>query len=142
MKKVIILVCLSVFILSFTKKEKDYYSLNQDTKLKESIKRGEEVYQNMCVTCHLANGEGVPKVYPPLAKSDYLMKKREASIRAIKYGLKGEIEVNGITYKGMMLNSGLDDEEVADVMNYITNSWGNVNSKIITIKEVESVSKN
>lgn len=141
MKKVIIFVYLSFVIFSFTKKEESYVVVNQDGKLKESIKRGKEVYADMCITCHLANGEGIPKVYPPLAKSDYLMEKREASIRAIKYGLKGKIEVNGVTYNSMMLKTGLDSDEIADVMNYITNSWGNKNSKMITIKEVEAVSK-
>ncbi|MDP5094098.1 MAG: cytochrome c [Polaribacter sp.] len=141
MKKGIIFLCLSLVIFSFTKKEEVYIAVNQDTKLKESIKRGKEVYDNMCISCHLANGEGVPKVFPPLAKSDYLMKKREASIRAIKYGLKGEIVVNGVIYKSMMLKAGLDPDEIADVMNYITNSWGNKNSKMITIQEVEAISK-
>ena len=94
MKKGIIFLCLSLVVFSFTKKEEVYVAVNQGTKLKESIKRGKEVYDNMCISCHLTNGEGVPKVFPPLAKSDYLMKKREASIRAIKYGLKGEIVVN------------------------------------------------
>ena len=141
MKKGIIFLCLSLVVFSFTKKEEVYVAVNQDTKLKESIKRGKEVYDNMCISCHLTNGEGVPKVFPPLAKSDYLMKKREASIRAIKYGLKGEIVVNGVIYKSMMLKAGLDPGEIADVMNYITNSWGNKNSKMITIQEVEAISK-
>jgi mono/diheme cytochrome c family protein len=141
MKKGIIFLCLSLVVFSFTKKEEVYVAVNQDTKLKESIKRGKEVYDNMCISCHLANGEGVTKVFPPLAKSDYLMKKREASIRAIKYGLKGEIVVNGVIYKSMMLKAGLDPGEIADVMNYITNSWGNKNSKMITIQEVEAISK-
>ncbi|WP_439127943.1 c-type cytochrome [Polaribacter sp.] len=140
MKKSIVILILCFFALSFKTKNKEY-SLNQDNKLKESIKRGKVVYQDMCATCHMPNGEGVPKVFPPLAKSDYLMEKREASIRAIKYGLSGKIEVNGVTYKGMMTNLGLYEDEVADVMNYITNSWGNKNLKMITEDEVKSVSK-
>ena len=105
------------------------------------IKRGKEVYTDMCVTCHLPNGEGVPKVYPPLAKSDYLMEKREASIRAIKYGIRGKIVVNDVQYRGIMANLGLYEDEVADVMNYITNSWGNENLKMITEEEVKKISK-
>lgn len=140
MKKSIVILILCFFALSFKTKNKEY-SLNQDNKLKESIKRGKVVYQDMCATCHMPNGEGVTKVFPPLAKSDYLMEKREASIRAIKYGLSGKIEVNGVTYKGMMTNLGLYEDEVADVMNYITNSWGNKNLKMITEDEVKSVSK-
>ncbi|MCB4800010.1 c-type cytochrome [Neotamlana laminarinivorans] len=113
----------------------------QDKKLEESVKRGESIYQDFCMTCHMANGEGVKRAFPPLAKSDYLMQNREASIKAIKYGLRGTIEVNGNTYKGMMAPMGLSDKEVADVMNYITNSWGNENKKIITETEVSNIKK-
>ena len=141
MKKIISIVFLGLLMFSFTKKENSYTEIDQDSKFTESIKRGKEVYTDMCISCHMANGEGIPKIYPPLAKSDYLMKKREASISAIKYGLRGKIIVNGITYKKMMSRLGLGDDEVADVMNYITNSWGNKNPKMITIEEVKAVSK-
>ncbi len=141
MKKFLLIVCIGLLMFSFTKKEENYTQIDQDSKLIKSIKRGKEVYVDMCMSCHLANGEGIPKVYPPLAKSDYLMEKREASISAIKYGLRGKIVVNGITYKNMMSRLGLLDDEVADVMNYITNSWGNKNSEMITIEEVKAVSK-
>jgi mono/diheme cytochrome c family protein len=113
----------------------------QTSPLVESIKRGKEVYTDMCVTCHLPSGKGVANVFPPLAKSDYLMNKRTESIRAIKYGLQGKITVNGATYNQIMSPLGLEDDEVADVMNYITNSWGNKNLKMTTVKEVEAVSK-
>ncbi|GAB1856933.1 hypothetical protein MHTCC0001_17690 [Flavobacteriaceae bacterium MHTCC 0001] len=110
-------------------------------KLTESISRGSEVYTDFCVNCHMANGEGVEGTFPPLANSDYLKNKRAASIRGIKYGQKGEIEVNGKTYNGFMMPMGLDDEEIADVMNYINNSWGNSNKNIVTVEEVEKVKK-
>jgi mono/diheme cytochrome c family protein len=113
----------------------------QTSPLAESIKRGKEVYTDMCVTCHLPSGKGVANVFPPLAKSDYLMNKRTESIRAIKYGLQGKITVNGATYNQIMSPLGLEDDEVADVMNYITNSWGNENLKMTTVKEVEAVTK-
>ncbi len=114
---------------------------SQTDPLKESIKRGNEIYTDFCVTCHLGSGEGVKNVYPPLAKSDFLIKNREASIRGIKYGQKGEIIVNGVTYNGYMAPLGLSDDEVADVMNYITNNWGNKNNKIVTEEEVSNVKK-
>ena len=69
-------------IFSFTHKGDDYKFVNQDSKFTESIKKGEEIYMDM--SYHLPNGEGQLKVYPPLAKPDYLIKKREASIHAIK----------------------------------------------------------
>lgn len=113
----------------------------QNNALKESIERGSLVYEDFCVTCHLPNGEGIENVFPPLAKSDYLFENREASIKGIKYGQKGEILVNGKKYNSYMAALGLADDEIADVMNYITNSWGNKNDKIITKEEVSQIKK-
>jgi mono/diheme cytochrome c family protein len=112
--------------------------LDQDEK-SASIARGKSVYMDFCITCHLATGEGVSGIFPPLAKSDFLMKNREESIRAVKYGQKGEIIVNGVKYNGMMPSPGLSSEEIADVMNYIYNNWGNTTKKIVTIREVDSI---
>ncbi|MDG5491530.1 cytochrome c [Psychroserpens sp. SPM9] len=113
--------------------------IQKDPKLTESMKRGKDVYTNFCVSCHLPNGKGVPKAFPPLAKSDYLMNNRIESIKSIKYGQSGEITVNGVKYNGTMTPLGLEDAEVADVMNYITNSWGNTNDKLITPEEVSKI---
>lgn len=113
----------------------------QDSDLEKSMQRGSEIYMDFCITCHLAKGEGVENTFPPLAKSDYLMKNREASIRGIKYGQQGEIVINGVTYNSAMPSPGLEDDEVADVMNYILNSWGNSSDKIVTLKEVEDIQK-
>lgn len=137
----ILLICfLAAASLFLLKSNKNSYTSKTDP-LKESIERGSEIYSDFCMSCHLPNGEGVENVYPPLAKSDYLMQKREESIRGIKYGQNGEIVVNNITYNGNMAALGLSDDEVADVMNYITNSWGNKNDKMITEEEVSKVKK-
>jgi mono/diheme cytochrome c family protein len=77
--------------------------------------------------------------FPPLANSDYLVKNRIESIKAIKYGQSGEIIVNGETYNNIMPSLGLENDEIADVMNYITNSWGNSNDKLITEDEVSEI---
>jgi mono/diheme cytochrome c family protein len=113
----------------------------QDPMLKASIERGRDVYNDFCVTCHLGNGDGTKGIIPPLAKSDYLLNKRIESIRAVKYGQQGKIKVNGVEYNGIMANQQLTDEEVADVMNYILNSWGNKGKKTVTVEEVRSVKK-
>ena len=65
----------------------------------------------------------------------------EASIRGVKYGLRGEITVNGKSYNGVMTKQGLDDEEVADVMNYILNNWGNKAEEQITESQVMKLEK-
>jgi len=132
--KAFLVVCLAlVFILCI--------NTNQDDILKESIKRGNEIYNDFCMSCHLPSGKGIVGAFPPLANSDYLIEKRSESIRSIKFGLKGEITVNGTKYYGFMTSFGLDNDEIADVMNYITNSWGNKNDKIIDAEEVSNIKK-
>ena len=118
-----------------------FISLQQSKPIEESIADGEEIYQDFCLQCHLSNGEGVSGIYPPLANSDYLFDDIERSIRNIKYGVSGPIIVNDEEYNGVMLNNGLDDEEIADVMNYILNSWGNKSDEIITKERVAKVSE-
>lgn len=106
----------------------------------ESIKAGREIYHDFCVQCHLANGEGVSGVFPPLKASDYLIEDIDRSIAGIKYGLKGTIVVNEEIYEGVMANQGLDNEEIADVMNYILNEWGNHFDGQITSQRVADTS--
>lgn len=118
-----------------------FTSFSQTNALKASIEHGEEIYTDFCVSCHLPNGKGVERVYPPLANSDYLLKNREASIKGIKFGMNGEIVVNGKKYNSVMAPLGLSDDEIADVMNYISNSWGNKNDKIVTEAEVSKIKK-
>lgn len=110
--------------------------------LKESMKRGAEIYTEYCIQCHLGQGEGVAGTFPPLAKSNWLLpEKRSDAIRVIKYGQRGEIVVNGVTYNGVMAELGLYDDEVADVMNYILNNWGNSSEKMVTEAEVKKIAQ-
>jgi mono/diheme cytochrome c family protein len=136
----LIFICLLALSSIFALDSKTNSYTSQDP-LQESIERGSEIYTDFCMTCHLPNGEGVENVYPPLAKSDYLLKNREKSIRGIKYGQEGEMVVNGKTYNDVMAPLGLSDREVADVMNYISNNWGNKNDKIVTEEEVSKIKK-
>jgi len=110
--------------------------------LKESMERGAVVYTDYCIQCHLGKGEGIPGAFPPLAKSDWLTKDNiTKAIQVVKYGQTGEITVNGETYNGVMAELGLYDDEVADVMNYILNSWGNTHDQMITEDQVKEVTK-
>jgi len=93
--------------------------------LKASVARGREVYGSYCITCHMEKGEGIEGVYPPVAKSDYLMADKKRSINITLKGLTGEIKVNGVTYNADMTSADLNDQEVSDVLNYIRNSFGN-----------------
>ncbi len=112
----------------------------QKDELAESIARGKTIYNDYCVSCHLDNGEGIEGSFPPLAKADFLTKFPEQAIYAVKFGMEGKIVVNGKEYDNMMPNPGLDPAQVADVMNYIRNSWGNNSGKkMVTVKMVEAV---
>tara|TARA_B100000787_G_C16158009_1_gene279923 strand:+ start:684 stop:1097 length:414 start_codon:yes stop_codon:yes gene_type:complete len=115
--------------------------LFQDKTKKESIKAGSEIYQDFCVQCHLSTGIGVFGVFPPLKASNYLLENTNLSIAGIKYGLKGKIIVNNEEYDGLMIRQGLDNEEVADVMNYILNEWGNETTDFITPNQVSKIPK-
>lgn len=114
---------------------------SEKSPLTESIKRGKEVYSDLCVTCHLPNGKGIPGTYPPLDGSNWLTEKREESIRGVKYGMQGPIEVNGEKYDNIMTPMGLSDQEVADAMNYVMNSWSNKIDNMVTVEEVAAIEK-
>ncbi len=95
------------------------------------IARGKATYLGSCTACHQQNGSGVPNVFPPLAKSDWLMADKDRSIKAVLSGLQGEIQVNGVKYTGVMppLNH-LTDHEIADVLTYVRNSFGNSGDEV------------
>jgi mono/diheme cytochrome c family protein len=115
-------------------------SYAQKFDLKTSVVRGKDVYTTQCITCHMEKGEGIEGVYPPLAKSDYLMADKKRTIEQVLYGLTGEIKVNGQTYDGIMTGYDLTDEEVSDVLNYVRNSFGNKGAAV-TPEEVKSSRK-
>ncbi len=94
------------------------------------LQRGQELYARNCVACHQLDGGGVPGVFPPLAKSDFLAADVERGVRAVVEGLSGEIVVNGKTYSGAMPPVVIDDSEVADVMTYVLKSWGNAGGEL------------
>jgi len=118
-----------------------FLTVFQNSELQKSIARGASVYDEFCVQCHKADGKGAKGSYPPLAGSDYLREKRHESIKGVKFGQKGEIVVNGVKYNSIMAPMGLTNQEVADVMNYIMNTWGNKSDKIVTVEEVGKIEK-
>jgi len=119
-----------------------FFIFSQKDSLGISIENGRLLYDDFCVRCHLPNGKGEIGIIPPLAESDFLYKHMEESIKALKFGgIDGEIIVNGVKYNSRMEKMGLYDDEIADVMNYILNSWGNKSDKIITEEYVKKLKK-
>jgi nitrite reductase (NO-forming) len=100
------------------------------------IERGKKVYLSVCFACHMANGEGLPGIFPPLANSDFLKADKGRAIRIPIKGLSGPIVVNGKEYNNIMPpQTQLDDEQIADVLTYILNSWGN-DAGIVSVSDV------
>lgn len=89
------------------------------------IERGKKVFLTSCFACHMANGEGLAGVFPPLAGSDYLKADKERAIRVVLKGVSGPMTVNGKPYNNMMPPQEVSDEQAADVLTYVMNSWGN-----------------
>ncbi len=91
----------------------------------EVLARGEKIYAEKCALCHQPGGQGAPPVFPPLAKSDWLTGDRERTIKVLCEGLSGPITVLQQAYNNVMPAQVLDDAEVAAVLTYVTNVWGN-----------------
>lgn len=104
------------------------------------MEKGKQVYLNLCTACHLAEGEGMTGVFPPLAKSDYMLADRDRAIRTVLKGLSGPVEVNGVTYNSVMppQDAVLSDQQVADVLTYVFNSWGN-EGDVFSADEVKAI---
>src|SRR5688572_7990968 len=109
-----------------------------DPELNAAITRGQAIYFASCAMCHGATGDGVKGAFPPLARSDWLAAHRSGAIRAVVNGLKEEITVNGDVYRGQMPPVMLDDPQVADVLTFVVNSWGNTGGRI-TAENVQAV---
>jgi mono/diheme cytochrome c family protein len=117
-----------------------FFAFQQKFDLEASVARGKEVYSTYCMSCHQEQGEGIEDIYPPVAKSDYLMADKKRSIAQILYGVTGEMKVNGIIYNSDMIGFDLSDQEASDVLNYIRNSFNGKNAAV-TPEEVKAVRK-
>ena len=106
---------------------------------KNVYKLGAQVYQreSHCATCHLAHGQGSPNVYPPLVDSPWVNGSEERLIKMALHGVWGKMTVNGKTYdpsRGVppmtAFRSLLKDEELAAVLTFVRNTWGNKASPV------------
>jgi len=100
---------------------------------------GQSLYSTHCSACHQSGGQGLAGAFPPLAKSDYMMKDRSRTLETVIQGRSGEIKVNGQTYNAVMPGMGhLSDTEIAAILTFATNSWGNTASAF-SVTEVARV---
>jgi nitrite reductase (NO-forming) len=104
------------------------------------VEKGKQVYMGLCFACHQPDGKGLPAVFPPLANSDYMLADRERSIRVVLKGLTGPVTVNGAKFDSAMppQEAALTDAQVADVLTYIYNAWGN-KGEAFTTDQVKTI---
>jgi nitrite reductase (NO-forming) len=99
---------------------------------KQQIAAGEVLFKGTCSVCHQPAGQGLPNVFPPLAKSDYLMANKQRSIEIVLNGLSGAVQVNGSAYNSVMPPmSQLNDDDIANILTYVRNSWGNQGAAVL-----------
>lgn len=103
----------------------------------DRMAQGKRIFESACLACHQAGGAGLAGAFPPLAKSDFLNADIKRAIQVVIGGKSGEITVNGVKYNGVMPAQLLSDEDVANVLTYITSSWGNT-SKTVTPADVKA----
>ena len=103
------------------------------------MKRGQAVYSRTCIACHQPTGMGLPPVFPPLAGSEWIAKSASIAVRNIVNGMLGPVTVKGTTYNSMMPPvAGVTDKDIADVVTYVNNSWGNT-GPVVTEAEVKAI---
>lgn len=115
----------------------------KDTAFVASKSRGEKIYKQNCAVCHQGNGGGVPNLNPPLEGVDYTVGEKEPLITLLLQGSSDKrIEVNGKTYSNVMPSfKSLNDQQIADVLTYIRNSFGN-DASVVQMEEVTTVRTN
>ncbi len=115
--------------------------------VKASVERGKAVYMQTCFACHQMNGLGVPPAFPPLAGTDYTTGDARRMVAIIIKGVNPPLKVKDVIYGVPMPPPEVqfailkDDGKLADVVNYVRNSFGNKDEKGVTPAFVTAVRK-
>ena len=104
---------------------------NDTKKTQDQMANGKKLYNQWCMACHQADGSGVPELNPPLAKTDWVTGDKSRLIKVLLNGLNETVTVNGEEYSNPMpAQNHLKDDQIADILTYIRNSFGNKASAI------------
>ncbi len=133
-------------LTSMQKRKTNASNLRQPDPEKDNLEQhdlagGEKVYSIYCGTCHQRNGQGASGRFPPLAKSSWVTGDKKLLISIVLKGMEGPIEVNGEQFNGTMpQHSFLNNDEIANVLTYIRQNFGN-NASEVSAEEVEAMRK-
>lgn len=104
----------------------------------EKIELGKRLFTSICAACHQPTGQGLPNVFPPLAGSDFLNADKNRAIKIVINGRQGEVVVNGLKFNNSMPQFPLGDDDVANVLTFVYNSFGNSGLEV-TPEEVKTL---
>lgn len=111
---------------------------DSSVKFEQYYVQGQDLYLKHCANCHQPDGAGLGLVFPPLNKSDFMDNNLEQVLCLMKYGLQGEVTVNGNIYNQAMPGvPSLTDLEVAEIATYIYNTWEHKRG-IVPVQEATS----
>ncbi len=107
--------------------------------LKVSMDRGQKVYEKVCLSCHMADGGGVPHLNPPLSQTSYVLGDKSKIIYIVLHGMTDRIPIEDEFYSNnMAAHTDLNDQQIADVLTYVRNGFGN-KASAVTAAEVKAV---
>lgn len=117
----------------------DMSKVNPISDSSAALKRGKALYATYCLTCHQADGGGVPNLNPPLIQTSFVTGNKEPLIKIILKGLSTHMDIDGESYSNNMPPfEWLKDQQIADVLTYIRNNFGNKESAVVKT-EVQKV---
>jgi mono/diheme cytochrome c family protein len=96
----------------------------------ERIELGRRLFTSICAACHQPTGQGLPNVFPPLASSDFLNADKNRAIKIVINGRQGEVIVNGRKFNNSMPKFPLGDDDIANVLTFVYNSFGNAGLEV------------
>lgn len=132
MKKIIVLCSLIIMVVACV------IAQDKSTVSKSAMERGSEIYISTCIACHQSNGEGVPGLHPPLIKTAHVLGDKTKLINVMLKGMDEPVVINNITYTSPMPSfAQLSDQQIADVLNYVRNSFGN-KAPVIGVGQVKA----
>ena len=132
---------LATFFSSCITRTKPEGAIADKEKYRQYMASGKKLYEDNCANCHQSDGSGLRRLYPPLKNSDYFKNDRQKILCVIRYGMKGEIRVNGIPFnQEMPLNDQLVNLDLAEISTYVISTFGNV-AELITPDDIGNLGR-
>lgn len=135
-KYLLILCCVfSCFQLMAQVKTRAKTKTKSASGLTASIANGKAIYVSHCLTCHQADGGGVPNMNPPLIKTSFITGDNARLIKVVLNGFSESVDIDGESYSNVMPSHDfLKDREIADVLTYVRKSFGNKGGAITAVQ--------